>query len=111
MKLVLNALGSNTIVVMPASCFTIIAGPWPQSSLQVPVFHTAFATGPAVASGAKRGCFGWVEVIVQSATSTEGGQGRIAPAPGEREDPGRGSWRGPAPPGKLHVWGGSVDIE
>jgi pyruvate/2-oxoacid:ferredoxin oxidoreductase beta subunit len=51
MKLVLNALGSNTIVVMPASCFTIIAGPWPQSSLQVPVFHTAFATGPAVASG------------------------------------------------------------
>jgi len=34
-----------------ACCFTIIAGPWPQSSLQVPVFHTAFATGPAVASG------------------------------------------------------------
>ena len=51
MKLALNALGPNTIVVMPASCFTIIAGPWPQSSLQVPVFHTAFATGPAVASG------------------------------------------------------------
>ena len=53
MKLALNALGSNTIVVMPASCFTIIAGPWPQSSLQVPVFHTAFATGPAVASGVR----------------------------------------------------------
>ncbi len=53
MKLALNALGPNTIVVMPASCFTIIAGPWPQSSLQVPVFHTAFATGPAVASGVR----------------------------------------------------------
>ena len=51
MKLALKALGPNTIVVMPACCFTIIAGPWPQSSLQVPVFHTAFATGPAVASG------------------------------------------------------------
>ncbi len=51
MKLTLNVLGSDTIVVMPACCYTIIAGPWPQSSLQVPVFHTAFATGPAVASG------------------------------------------------------------
>jgi len=53
MKLVLNALGPNTVVVLPASCFTIISGPWPQSSLQVPVFHTAFATGPAVASGVR----------------------------------------------------------
>src|SRR5674476_591010 len=53
MRLVLKALGPNTIVVMPASCFTIIAGPWPQSSLQVPLYHTAFATGPAVASGVR----------------------------------------------------------
>ncbi len=53
MKLALNALGPNTVVVLPASCFTIISGPWPQSSLQVPVFHTAFATGPAVASGVR----------------------------------------------------------
>jgi pyruvate/2-oxoacid:ferredoxin oxidoreductase beta subunit len=53
MRLVLKALGPKTIVVMPASCFTIIAGPWPQSSLQVPLYHTAFATGPAVASGVR----------------------------------------------------------
>jgi pyruvate/2-oxoacid:ferredoxin oxidoreductase beta subunit len=53
MKLVLNALGPNTVCVLPASCFTIISGPWPQASLQVPVFHTAFATGPAVASGVR----------------------------------------------------------
>jgi pyruvate/2-oxoacid:ferredoxin oxidoreductase beta subunit len=53
MKLALNALGPNTVAVIPASCFTIISGPWPQSSLQVPVFHTAFATGPAVASGVR----------------------------------------------------------
>jgi pyruvate/2-oxoacid:ferredoxin oxidoreductase beta subunit len=51
MRLALKALGPNTMVVMPASCYSIIAGPWPQSSLQVPVYHTAFATGPAVASG------------------------------------------------------------
>ena len=51
MRLVLKALGPNTVVVMPACCFTIIAGPWPQSSLQVPVYHTGFATGPATASG------------------------------------------------------------
>ena len=53
MRLVLKALGPKTVVVMPASCFTIIAGPWPQSSLQVPVYHTAFATGPATASGVR----------------------------------------------------------
>ena len=53
MKLALNALGPKTVVVLPACCYTIISGPWPQSSLQVPVFHTAFATGPAVASGVR----------------------------------------------------------
>lgn len=51
MRLVLKALGPKTIVVMPASCFSIIAGPWPQSSLQVPLYHTAFETGAALASG------------------------------------------------------------
>ena len=53
MRLVLKALGPKTIVVMPASCFTIIAGPWPQSSLQVPLYHTAFETGAALASGVR----------------------------------------------------------
>jgi len=51
MKLVLNTLGPKTIIVMPACCWTVIAGPWPQSSLGVPVYHTAFETGGAVASG------------------------------------------------------------
>ncbi|MBI4541094.1 MAG: pyruvate synthase subunit beta [Gemmatimonadetes bacterium] len=53
MRLVLKALGPRTIVVLPASCWTIIAGPWPQSSLKVPVYHTAFETGAAVASGVR----------------------------------------------------------
>src|SRR3972149_4171997 len=51
MRLVLKALGPNTIVVMPACCWSIIAGPWPQSSLKVPLSPTAFETGAATASG------------------------------------------------------------
>lgn len=51
MRLALKALGRNTVVVMPASCWSIIAGPWPQSSLRVPLYHTAFETGAATASG------------------------------------------------------------
>ena len=51
MRMVLKALGPRTIVALPACCWSIIAGPWPQSSLGVPLFHTAFETGGAVASG------------------------------------------------------------
>jgi pyruvate ferredoxin oxidoreductase beta subunit/2-oxoisovalerate ferredoxin oxidoreductase beta subunit len=53
MNLALKALGENTMVVLPACCWSIIAGPWPQSSLKVPLYHTAFETGAAVASGVK----------------------------------------------------------
>jgi pyruvate/2-oxoacid:ferredoxin oxidoreductase beta subunit len=51
MRLVLKELGEQTYVVLPACCWSIIAGPYPQSSLHVPLYHTAFATGAAVASG------------------------------------------------------------
>jgi pyruvate/2-oxoacid:ferredoxin oxidoreductase beta subunit len=51
MRLALKALGPKTIIVMPASCWSVIAGPWPQSALRVPLYHTAFETGAAVASG------------------------------------------------------------
>ncbi|MDT8437115.1 MAG: 3-methyl-2-oxobutanoate dehydrogenase subunit beta [Gemmatimonadota bacterium] len=55
MNLVLKALGPQTVVTLPACCWSIIAGPWPQSSLRVPLFHTAFETAGAVASGIKAG--------------------------------------------------------
>ena len=55
MNLVLKALGPQTVVTLPACCWSIIAGPWPQSSLRVPLFHTAFETGGATASGIKAG--------------------------------------------------------
>ncbi|MEJ2503680.1 MAG: thiamine pyrophosphate-dependent enzyme [Gemmatimonadota bacterium] len=51
MRMVLKELGEQTIVVLPACCWSIIAGPYPQSSLHVPLYHTAFETAGAVASG------------------------------------------------------------
>jgi len=51
MKLALNALGPKTMVVIPACCWGIIAGAYPQSSLGVPLLQTAFATAGAAASG------------------------------------------------------------
>jgi pyruvate ferredoxin oxidoreductase beta subunit/2-oxoisovalerate ferredoxin oxidoreductase beta subunit len=51
MRMVLKALGPKTMVTLPACCWSIIAGPYPQSSLDVPLYHTAFETGAAVASG------------------------------------------------------------
>lgn len=53
MKFVLKALGEKTIMVLPACCWSIIAGPYPQSSLRIPVIHSAFETGGAVASGVR----------------------------------------------------------
>ena len=51
MKFALQALGEKTMVVIPACCWGVIAGPHPQSALQVPILHTAFATAGAAASG------------------------------------------------------------
>ena len=53
MRLVLKGLGEKTIVSLPECCWTIIAGPWPQSSLHVPLFHTAFETSASTAAGIK----------------------------------------------------------
>ncbi|MCX7026551.1 MAG: thiamine pyrophosphate-dependent enzyme [Spirochaetes bacterium] len=51
MKLALRALGEHTMMVIPASCWAIIGGNFPQSSLKVPILHTGFATTAAAASG------------------------------------------------------------
>ena len=53
MRYTLKALGDKSIVVMPACCWSIIAGSYPQSTLKVPVIHSAFETGGAVASGVR----------------------------------------------------------
>ena len=51
MKFALRAMGPKTMVVIPACCWGVIAGPYPQSSLKVPVLQTAFATAGAAAGG------------------------------------------------------------
>ena len=52
-KFALKALGEKTIMVIPASCASIIVGPYPQSAVTVPILHTAFATAGAAASGVR----------------------------------------------------------
>lgn len=53
MRQVLKALGDKTIVVIPACCWSIIAGPFPYSALKVPLLHTAFETGAVTAAGVR----------------------------------------------------------
>ena len=53
MRFALKALEEKTVMVIPACCWSIIAGPYPQATLQIPVIHTAFETGGAVASGVR----------------------------------------------------------
>jgi pyruvate/2-oxoacid:ferredoxin oxidoreductase beta subunit len=52
-KFALKALGEKTIMVIPASCASIIVGPYPQSAVSIPILHTAFATAGAAASGVR----------------------------------------------------------
>lgn len=51
MKFALKAMGEKTMVVIPACCWGVLAGPYPQTSLKVPILQAAFATAGATASG------------------------------------------------------------
>jgi len=53
MRLFMKAMGEKTIMVLPACCWSVIAGPYPQSAMKIPVIHTAFETGGATASGVR----------------------------------------------------------
>jgi pyruvate ferredoxin oxidoreductase beta subunit/2-oxoisovalerate ferredoxin oxidoreductase beta subunit len=53
MRLTLKALGEKTVLVLPASCWSVVPGPWPHSSFHVPALHAGFATGGATASGVR----------------------------------------------------------
>jgi pyruvate/2-oxoacid:ferredoxin oxidoreductase beta subunit len=53
MRFVLKALGEKTMMVLPACCWSVIAGPYPQSTLKIPVIHAAFETGGATATGVR----------------------------------------------------------
>ncbi|MCP3925382.1 MAG: pyruvate synthase subunit beta [Desulfobacterales bacterium] len=51
MNLALKALGEKTIVTIPACCWAVIAGPYPMTTLKVPILHTVFASAAVTASG------------------------------------------------------------
>jgi len=51
MRLVLRALGKNTIAVIPPSCAASVAGAFPNTSFEVPIFHSAFEIAAASAAG------------------------------------------------------------
>ena len=55
MRYVLKALGQKTVLCIPACCWSVIDGPFPYSSLDVPIFHCAFETAASSASGVKAG--------------------------------------------------------
>ena len=54
MRHALKALGEDTVVVIPACCWSILAGIFPTTSLSVPLLHVPFATAAACASGVSR---------------------------------------------------------
>jgi len=53
MRIALKAFDEKTRVVIPASCWSIIAGRHPDAALKIPVIHTPFAVAPSVATGIK----------------------------------------------------------
>ncbi len=55
MRDVLKGLGPKTAVCIPACCWAVIDGPFPHSSLGVPVYHCAFETAASTAAGVKAG--------------------------------------------------------
>lgn len=55
MRYSLQALGRRTIVVIPACCWSILASPFPSTTLKVPVLHTLFMAGAVTAAGVKSG--------------------------------------------------------
>ena len=55
MRYALEALGPDTIIAMPAGCWSSFIGIYPSTCLSVPTISVAFATAAATASGIKAG--------------------------------------------------------
>lgn len=55
MRLALKGLGQKTVVCIPACCWAVIDGPFPYSSLDIPIYHCAFETAASSASGVRAG--------------------------------------------------------
>jgi len=55
MRYMLKAIGPNSVFTFPACCWSVIDGPFPYSTLGVPLFHIAFEAAAASACGIKAG--------------------------------------------------------
>src|SRR5665811_858012 len=55
LRIAFKALGSNTILIVVASCTSVLQGSYPLSSINLPLMNVAFATGGASASGVVAG--------------------------------------------------------
>ena len=53
-RIIVNAIGSDAVAVVPPSCGAVICGGYPNSSLRIPAFHTTLESAAASASGVKR---------------------------------------------------------
>jgi pyruvate ferredoxin oxidoreductase beta subunit len=51
LRMVLKALGKNTIMVVPACCTAVIESLYPNTSFDIPVMNIAFEAAAAGASG------------------------------------------------------------
>ncbi len=51
LRIAFKALGKNTMLIVVASCTSVLQGSYPYSALNVPVMNAAFATGGASGSG------------------------------------------------------------
>ena len=51
----LKGLGPRTVLVIPACCYAIVSGPYPQTALKVSILHSAFASAAVTASGVRAG--------------------------------------------------------
>ena len=55
MRYALKGLGSDTVLVIPACCWTILAGPAPLASVGVNIVHSPFPCAAATATGVSHG--------------------------------------------------------
>lgn len=54
MRHLLKLAGDKTMIVIPASCWSIISGAFPTTAISTPLLHVPFATAAASASGIRR---------------------------------------------------------
>lgn len=51
MRMMLKAMGPDTVLAIPACCWAVIPGPFPYTAMKVALLHTAFETTGAAISG------------------------------------------------------------